>query len=658
MKAEKKLFLIILLIFSVLWASDSAQALAAETAAEDPDTASCTAEHYITGILNETALQSWREENYDTTQADLILDNLSSVLSTIVRGYVDHTDTKIPLDISLDSHGADFSVAGNYTVTVTILAPENYCFAEGVLREFTIPVQINDVSQPVIITSLLNQQIVDRQYLVPTDGAAEWEDSFNILKQYLSSRLCGYDSNGTEARLELVSFDTSALDLSVPGDYIITAELKASESNPFPVILSEDLQTLKIRVKVSRPADFELAIRSIFPDSVQFSYLADYYPQVQVYYLESDEALSEDDLSFSAFQPYPDEGAVFTSNGLFFISRETLVLNRNYYFCLYDGIQHSVIVHVINDGTSVSYAYTGGDRDGGDTDGNRPSNPPEEELPPSDPSEEPSEPSGSTESSASEPDTDPGKNSGKGSGSGDHDNAVSNGNNGSSETPGGSPDSVSYSESDIHSAVGAGSSEKADGDADSDNGEGFTVSQIQRLLESGSGSLRISEDGLLVIFPDNILSELSLEDSDLLNVRLQWISDTSFDLQLLINGSSIDHIPAVTLMVPYQPSAAESSADLLNESGETVSKGVCDPETGIWTFQIRETGTFTIQEQSAALPPETVTKSTGTDSSGLSQESADISFPTDIFLAVSASALLLTGSICLRLLKYRKGRKS
>ena len=172
---------------------------------------------------------------------------------------------------------------------------------------------------------------------------------------------------------------------------------------------------------------------------------------------------------------------------------------------------------------------------------------------------------------------------------------------------------------------------------------------IQRLLESGSGSLRISEDGLLVIFPDNILSELSLEDSDLLNVRLQWISDTSFDLQLLINGSSIDHIPAVTLMVPYQPSAAESSADLLNESGETVSKGVCDPETGIWTFQIRETGTFTIQEQSAALPPETVTKSTGTDSSA---------FPTDIFLAVSASALLLTGSICLRLLKYRKGRKS
>lgn len=162
----------------------------------------------------------------------------------------------------------------------------------------------------------------------------------------------------------------------------------------------------------------------------------------------------------------------------------------------------------------------------------------------------------------------------------------------------------------------------------------------------------------LVIFPDNILSELSLEDSDLLNVRLQWISDTSFDLQLLINGSSIDHIPAVTLMVPYQTSAAESSADLLNESGETVSKGVCDPETGIWTFQIRETGTFTIQEQSAALPPETVTKSTGTDSSGLSQESADISFPTDIFLAVSASALLLTGSICLRLLKYRKGRKS
>lgn len=672
----------------------------------------------ITGVQNEHRYQVWPEEIFYSDDPSGVREYLEKMLSDAC-GYVNgDAEQKVRLDTVLAYGDADFSVPGFYEVKVTLVAPEGYTFAEGVLQEFKVPIRIKDAAQPTLITSFFQQNLLTQEYLIAVDDTESWKETYGYLEDYLTLQIYGISEDGARARIRLVSFDVSSLDLSVPGTYTLTAELDIAEEDASFFVLSEDLKTVEILVKISRPGDFDLAFTSFLTDTIRFSYLDQYYPQVQVLYKESAAPIAEEDLNLSDFLPYPDMESVSARQGVLKISRSALTQNYSYYFCLYDGIKYSAIVHVIDDGSTPSYTYIGGDRDGGDAGGNRPSEePPVSGGLPSDPdvsepdtsNPNPSDPglsdpesgrpglgsgrpdagdgsqeeTGGSGTDGSQEETDgSGTDSSQDAGGSDTDSSQDAGSSGTdnSQSTGGAHSGGSQNGSDGTDAgngsgsVGADSSSQnksgsssAGGTLDSDasqeessisdgksSPEGFTISELQRLLESGGGTLRFSENGILAVLPADTADILSMSDSDTLAVQLDRTSESTFTFRLLVNGKETGTVPSVTVAVPYAASSRDASVYLVNESEETVAEGTPDEDAGTCLFQIQETGAFTIRERGASSSQETSQGSRTVASSVPPQNTGGMfSGPAGLTAALAALAAV-AGSILLLAVR-RKG---
>lgn len=690
----------------------------------------------ITGVQNEHLYQVWPEEIFYSDDPSGVPEYLEKMLSDAC-GYVNgDAGQKVSLDTVLDYGDADFSVPGFYEVKVTLVAPEGYTFAEGVLQEFKVPIRIKDAAQPTLITSFFQQHLLTQEYLIAVDDTESWKETYGYLEDYLTLQIYGISEDGTRAGIRLVSFDVSSLDLSVPGTYTLTAELDIAEEDASFFVLSEDLKTVEILVKISRPGDFDLAFTSFLTDTIRFSYLDQYYPQVQVLYKESAAPLAEEDLNLSDFLPYPDMESVSARQGMLKISRSALTQNYSYYFCLYDGIKYSAIVHVIDDGSTPSYTYIGGDRDGGDAGGNRPSEePPVSGGLPSDPdvsepdtsNPNPSDPglsdpesgrpglgsgrpdagdgsqeetggSGTdgsqeetdgsdTDSSqdAGESDTDNSQSTGgthsggsqngsdgtdtgngsggAGTGSGSQGSSGNSGTGGSSQSNSGSSSAGGSSQniSDRASAGGvqvSGASQERDSISDGESSpEGFTINELQRLLESGGGTLRFSENGILAVLPADTADILSMSDSDTLAVQLDRTSESTFTFRLLVSGKESGTVPSVTVTVPYAASSRDASVYLVNESEETVAEGTPDEDAGTYLFQIQETGAFTIRERGASSSQET-SQGSRTVASSVPPQDAGGMFSGPAGLTAALAALAAVAGSILLLAVRRKGHRT
>ena len=691
----------------------------------------------ITGVQNEHLYQVWPEEIFYSDDPSGVPEYLEKMLSDAC-GYVNgDAGQKVSLDTVLYYGDADFSVPGFYEVKVTLVAPEGYTFAEGVLQEFKVPIRIKDAAQPTLITSFFQQHLLTQEYLIAMDDTESWKETYGYLEDYLTLQIYGISEDGARAGIRLVSFDVSSLDLSVPGTYTLTAELDIAEEDASFFVLSEDLKTVEIQVKISRSGDFDLAFTSFLTDAIRFSYLDQYYPQVQVLYKESAAPLAEEDLNLSDFLPYPDMESVSARQGVLKISRSALTQNYSYYFCLYDGIQYSAIVHVIDDGSTPSYTYIGGDRDGGDAGGNRPSEePPVSGGLPSDPdvsepdtsNPNPSDPglsdpesgrpglgsgrpdagdgsqeetggsgtdssqdaggsntgnaqsTGGAHSGGSQNGSD-GTDTGNGSdvagtGSGSQGSSGSSGTGGSSQSNSGSS-SAGGSSLDISGGASAGEAQTtsntvqaAGGTLDSDasqeessisdgksSPEGFTISELQRLLESGGGTLRFSESGILAILPADTADLLSMSDSDTLTVQLDRTSESTFTFRLLVNGKESGTVPSVTVTVPYTASSRDASVYLVNESEETVAEGTPDEDAGTCLFQIQETGSFTIRERGASSSQET-SQGSRTVASSVPPQDAGGMFSGPAGLTAALAALTAVAGSILLLAVRRKGHRT
>ena len=701
----------------------------------------------ITGVQNEHLYQVWPEEIFYSDDPSGVPEYLEKMLSDAC-GYVNgDAGQKVSLDTVLDYGDADFSVPGFYEVKVTLVAPEGYTFAEGVLQEFKVPIRIKDAAQPTLITSFFQQHLLTQEYLIAVDDTESWKETYGYLEDYLTLQIYGISEDGARAGIRLVSFDVSSLDLSVPGTYTLTAELDIAEEDASFFVLSEDLKTVEIQVKISRPGDFDLAFTSFLTDTIRFSYLNRYYPQVQVLYKESAAPIAEEDLNLSDFLPYPDMESVSARQGMLKISRSALTQNYSYYFCLYDGIKYSAIVHMIDDGSTPSYTYIGGDRDGGDAGGNRPSEePPVSGGLPSDPdvsepdtsNPNPSDPglsdpesgrpgpgsgrpdagdgsqeeTGGSGTDGSQEETDgsdtdssqdaggsdtdnsqgtgssgtdnlqgtggahsggsqngsDGTDTGNGSdvagtGNGSQGSSGSSGTGGSSQSNSGSSSAGGSSQniSDGASAGGvqvSGASQERGSISDGESSpEGFTISELQRLLESGGGTLRFSENGILAVLPADTADILSMSDSDTLAVQLDRTSESTFTFRLLVNGKETGTVPSVTVAVPYAASSRDASVYLVNESEETVAEGTPDEDAGTCLFQIQETGAFTIRERGASSSQET-SQGSRTVASSVPPQDAGGMFSGPAGLTAALAALAAVAGSILLLAVRRKGHRT
>ena len=166
----------------------------------------------ITGVQNEHLYQVWPEEIFYSDDSSGVPEYLEKMLSDAC-GYVNgDAGQKVSLDTVLDYGDADFSVPGFYEVKVTLVAPEGYTFAEGVLQEFKVPIRIKDAAQPTLITSFFQQHLLTQEYLIAMDDTESWKETYGYLENFLTSQIYGISEDGERAGIRLISFDVSALD--------------------------------------------------------------------------------------------------------------------------------------------------------------------------------------------------------------------------------------------------------------------------------------------------------------------------------------------------------------------------------------------------------------------------------------------------------------
>lgn len=140
----------------------------------------------ITGVQNEHLYQVWPEEIFYSDDPSGVPEYLEKMLSDAC-GYVNgDAGQKVSLDTVLDYGDADFSVPGFYEVKVTLVAPEGYTFAEGVLQEFKVPIRIKDAAQPTLITSFFQQHLLTQEYLIAMDDTESWKETYGYLEDYLT----------------------------------------------------------------------------------------------------------------------------------------------------------------------------------------------------------------------------------------------------------------------------------------------------------------------------------------------------------------------------------------------------------------------------------------------------------------------------------------
>ena len=351
---------------------------------------------YYTGC-DPTSILDYMHEYADTI--------ISEVTATVTLNDMENTET-FPVTWTIPDT-IDTSVPGIYTITGTIVVPEGYHFAEGIMTQIQIPFTILSSENSYPVTEIhLNKFFYNT--MIPVDDEAalnEYLDEFSSLAS--SDNIFGVTEAGAEVLFDVTS-DTSTVDIHTPGEYEITVHLSISDENTLHLSLPEELSTIRQYIKVSRPEDFELWISGYDNDTFYFKFLRTLDSSYHLYITESDHELSYEELSAAVWIEEPYHSLDTTRNDLS-VLRRNLTQETYYYYQIRSGETVSEIAMLQDNGQRFKYTGITGNRDGSsDTPGAddviQPAPRPADPEPPSQPetSEQPETPAPSEDSAPME----------------------------------------------------------------------------------------------------------------------------------------------------------------------------------------------------------------------------------------------------------------
>ena len=553
----------------------------------------------VTEIQNEDELLSLPDFTLPlrTTPSDDDLEEIyqlalryQTVCATVTAGEEIRQET---FSVAWDFSAIDQTTPGEYTAAGRIELPEGYAFGEAVLQELQISVRVEEMP-PAVITSIEQWYPYTDAFAVQQGSETEaLEALFAASPYYLEC----YAENGT-SYTAVVEWDFSGIDLNTVGLYHATGRLTAPENTIFADRV--DFPEISIPVSVQAPGSPDINCFLVRRGSLYFPWVAPSgeLDEISVW-------LSENNGSWNRL-----ESGVYVGQEMLSIATRLLTPGSSYRLQVdYDGGQTGILSFTYAD-EIVLEGYHEGDRDGGDAGGNPPDTiiqPPPEDTDDQD--------DGFADRPSAKPLRSPATNGG-GIDSDDSEKApsVSGENDSTDHKPSepsrdGKDDSMDIDKYDFPSEQANGDTEE---DADSkspafseffdETTDRISGTRFLMMLQTGEQRAVFSKQGITISIPKDALPE-GIQNEDQIEVIIQKDTDGGFSFSFSINGTALNSLPDVSVMLPYPNDPAAGTLFLCDESGVEVPMTGYDDTAKAASSQISHTGTYTIvgKEDTASL---------------------------------------------------------
>ncbi len=570
----------------------------------------------VTEIQNEDELLSLPDFTLPlrTTPSDDDLEEIyqlalqyQTVCATVTAGEEIRQET---FPVVWDFSAIDQTTPGEYTAAGRIELPEGYAFGEAVLQELQISVRVEEMP-PAVITSIEQWYPYTDAFAVQQGSEIETlENLFAFSPYYLEC----YAENGT-SYTAVVEWDFSGIDLNTVGLYYATGRLTAPANTAFAEGIA--FPEISIPVSVQAPGSPDINCFLVRRGSLYFPWVTPPggLDEISVW-------LSENNGSWNRL-----ESGVYVGQEMLSIATRLLMPGSSYRLQVdYDGGQTGILSFTYAD-EIVLEGYHEGDRDGGDAGGNPPDTiiqPPLEDTDDQDdgfadrPSTKPPKPpvinDGGMDSDDSidiDKDDFPSE---QANGDTEEDTALQQPPEvqtiaGASELT--VPDSAwKLSENRKEPVQSAMTVPPESADSKSPDFSEFFDETTDRIsgtrflmmLQTGEQRAVFSKQGITISIPKDALPE-GIQNEDQIEVIIQKDTDGGFSFSFSINGTVLNSLPDVSVMLPYPNDPAAGTLFLCDESGVEVPMTGYDDTAKAASFQISHTGAYSIvgKEDTASL---------------------------------------------------------
>ena len=558
-----------------------------------------------------------------------------TVCATVTAGEEIRQET---FSVAWDFSAIDQTTPGEYAAAGRIELPEGYAFGEAVLQELQIPVRVEEMT-PAVITSIEQWYPYTNAFALPQGSEVEaLEELFAASPYYLEC----YAENGI-SYTAVVEWDFSCIDLNTVGLYHAAGRLTTPENTVFADRI--DFPEISIPVSVQAPDRPDINCFLAARGNLYFPWVTPpgEPDKISVW-------LSENNGSWNQL-----ENGIYVGREMLSIATRLLTPGSGYRLQVdYDGGQTGILSFTYAD-EIVLEGYHEGDRDGGDAGGNPPDTiiqpPPEDtddqddgfaDRPSTKPLRSPATNGGGTNSDDSEKappvsgendpaDHKPSEPSRDGKDDSidiDKDDFPSEQANGDTEedtalqqppevrTIAGAPEltapnpALKLSENrkdSVQSAITvpqevADSQNSAFSEFFDETTDRISGTRFLMMLQTGEQRAVFSKQGITISIPKDALPE-GIQNEDQIEVIIQKDTDGGFSFSFSINGTVLNSLPDVSVMLPYPNAPAAGTLFLCDESGVEVPMTGYDDTAKAASFQISHTGTYTIvgKEDTASL---------------------------------------------------------
>lgn len=500
---------------------------------------------YLQNIPAVTIIQNTAQNNQP------LLDMIMHLLNvTAISQLPDGTTETVTLSVDWNvgnfyTPQIDVSVPGSYEEHGCILLPDGYEFADNVLQEIIIPVEVIVPPEPIVITSIETFPELADAYAFPLGTSITEIIASCSLENYWNC----YDASGT-LYITNIYWDFSNITPMTAGLYEIIGQIQPPEHTVFAETLNVEKIMIPISIQEPGKPDINCCYagrgRFIFPWITPPGSL----DEIKVW-------ISEENSAWNSYSR--DDPQVYWDAYTLILDASLFTAGKSYRLQVdYDGGSTQILAFTYNQHPHI-HSYNEGDRDGGDANG-YPSGNTTQTTP-----ETPAQ-------SDAEPETEPG------SGSKSVLEPTQNAPNADSnvKTPSSSGKILEFS------------------------GEDYDMISGKRLLMmlDASGIAQFSKHGISVILSRSAVLSAVPSDHDQFCITILNNSDHSFSFSVTQNDMPIENLVNTKLMLPWEPHSSSSIPFLLNENYTLAAIGTYAPDASIATFTVNTSGNYIIYEAS------------------------------------------------------------
>ena len=542
----------------------------------------------VTEIQNEGELLSLPDFTLPlrTTPSDDDLEEVyqlalqyQTVCATVTAGEEIRQET---FSVAWDFSAIDQTTPGEYTAAGRIELPEGYAFGEAVLRELQISVRVEEMP-PAVITSIEQWYPYTDAFAVQQGSGTEaLEALFAASPYYLEC----YAENGT-SYTAVVEWDFSGIDLNTVGLYHATGRLTAPENTIFADRV--DFPEITIPVSVQAPDRPDINCFLAARGNLHFPWVAPSgeLDEISVW-------LSENNGSWNRL-----ESGVYVGQEMLSIATRLLTPGSSYRLQVdYDGGQTGILSFTYAD-EIVLEGYHEGDRDGGDAG----ENPPDTIIQPP-PEDTDDQDDGFTDRPSTKPPKPPVTNDG-GMDSDDSEDALEPDAGSDEPTIPEIETPVVSDQPEENTALqqppeSADSKKPVFSEFFDETTDRISGTRFLMMLQTGEQRAVFSKQGITISIPKDALPE-GIQNEDQIEVIIQKDTDGGFSFSFSINGTALNSLPDVSVMLPYPNDPAADTLFLGDESGVEIPMTGYDDAAKAASFQISHTGTYTLAVKEDAV---------------------------------------------------------